>query len=329
MFKFYVYVYLNPLKQGEFCFGKTKVKYEPFYIGKGKSNRINVHNNVIDKRNKLKQHVINKIKLANKNPIIIKLYQNITEYSAFRLEKYFINEIGRRDLGFGTLTNLTNGGEGTSGTQYTREKRNNMISNKQSIIKYNINGIVVETFENITDLSIKYPKTLTNHIHRACKSFGGRKVKNHFWKYGDGELIGDIVELNDKFKEILQYDLDGKFIKEWNCTNKLYSIGYAGGVILKCCRNNRKNIKYYKFKNYMWFFKNGDITQQLKSYSENNAKGSNRLELRNIKRYSLANELLGTYTPKKLKNMGFFTKTIYGCCNGKFITTQGYKWEWA
>ena len=45
--------------------------------------------------------------------------------------------------------------------------------------------------------------------------------------------------------------------------------------------------------------------------------------------YNIDNEFLGTYTPKELKNMEFFTKTIYGCCNNKFKTTQGFKWKWA
>jgi hypothetical protein len=330
MRNYYIYVYLNPLKNGEFCFGKTKVKYEPFYVGKGKEDRMNVHNKVIDKRNRLKQYVINKIKLKHKNPIILLLYENVTEYSAFRLEKYFINKIGRRDLGLGSLTNLTDGGEGTSGTIYTPEKRNNMISNKQGIIKYNINGVVVEKFENIIDLSIKYPHLLTNHIHRACKSSGRRRIENHFWKYCDGELIGDVIELNDKFKSVLQYDLYGNFIKQWGCANETRDYTNSNGsAILKCCRNNEKGKQYYKFKNNMWFFKNNNIVSKIKPYSENNAKGYNKIEQKLIQQYTLNNELLGTFSPKELKNMGFFTKTIYGCCNNKFKTSQGFKWKWS
>ena len=59
------------------------------------------------------------------------------------------------------------------------------------------------------------------------------------------------------------------------------------------------------------------------------AEGNDKLIHRNINMYNNTNELLGTYSPKELKNMGFFTKTIYGCCNNKFKTTQGFKWEWA
>ena len=43
MFNYYVYVYLNPLKAGEFNVGKFNFNYEPFYVGKGKGWRIGQH----------------------------------------------------------------------------------------------------------------------------------------------------------------------------------------------------------------------------------------------------------------------------------------------
>lgn len=330
MFKYYVYVYLNPLKLGKYCFGKTIVKYEPFYVGKGHGSRLNVHNKVIDKHNKLKQHVINKIKLKNKNPIIIKLYENISEYSAFRLEKYFINKIGRRDLGLGTLTNLTDGGEGGSGTIYNYERRYNMISNYNKIVKYDSNGIVLEIFKNIVELSLKYPNFRTNHIHRACKSNGNRKYDNYYWKYYNGEEMGNILSIPDNKKKIVQYDLTGNYVKTWNSSKDISTnLNYSSGAVLKCCRNNAKENLYYKFKNYMWFFVTDKLLLKIKPYSEKNALGSDKIEQKLIQQYTANNIPLGTFTPKELKNIGFFTKTIYGCCNGKFTTSQGYKWKWA
>ncbi len=330
MFKYYVYVYLNPLKKGKYDFDKFSFNYEPFYVGKGMGNRMNVHLYIVDKRNKLKQNILNKIKKENKKPIIIKIYKDITKYSALRLEKYLINKIGRRDLKLGSLANLTDGGDGGLGTIYTREKRNNMISEKRPIIKYDNEGVVLESFMNIVDLSIKYPYILTNKLHRVCRSNGSRKIDGFFWKYSEGEIIGEIINVNDIYKPIFQYDLDGNFIKEWNCANKTRGHKYSdGGAILKCCRNNARQQLYYKFKDFMWFFKNGIILPKIKSYNENNAKGNDKIMQKDIKMYNINNELLGTYSSKELKNMGFFTKTIYRCCDNKFKTTQGFKWKWA
>lgn len=329
MFKFYTYVYLNPLKGGDYNYGKLHFDFEPFYVGKGFGDRCNIHTLTIDTRNKLKQNIINKILNNNKKPIIILLYSNITEYTAFRLEKYLINKLGRRDLKTGVLSNLTNGGEGVSGVIYNYERKISMITENKPILKYDDKGDIIEKFKNIVDLSIKYPNLRTNHIHRACKSNGRRKISNFFWKYWEGEKLDSILELQDRFKLILQYDLNGKYVKTWDSAKTIsLKLNYSSGAILKCCRNNNKGNLYYKFKNYMWFFKRENVKPKIKQYSEINAKGNNRIIKDKIKMISLDDKLINIYTPKQLKQLGFFTKTIYGCCNNKYQTSQGYKWGW-
>ena len=41
--KYYVYIYLNPLKKGSYSYGKLSFEYEPFYVGAGTGNRYNQH----------------------------------------------------------------------------------------------------------------------------------------------------------------------------------------------------------------------------------------------------------------------------------------------
>ena len=43
MKNFYVYVYLDPRKTGEFIFDEFKFDFEPFYVGKGKNRRLYYH----------------------------------------------------------------------------------------------------------------------------------------------------------------------------------------------------------------------------------------------------------------------------------------------
>jgi len=74
----------------------------PYYIGKGKGNRINS-----------KQRSIKPPKDKSR---IIYLKQNLTEAEAFRHEIYMIAVFGRKDLGTGILHNRTDGGDGASGT---------------------------------------------------------------------------------------------------------------------------------------------------------------------------------------------------------------------
>lgn len=127
--RFYVYVYLDPRKPGKYVYGEYSFDYEPFYVGKGKGKRIYAHlkESVINKNtNKYKINKIKKIlKETSKNPIILKIRENLSENDAFVLETYFIEIIGRIDLKKGPLTNLTNGGDGPSNqivSDETKEK---------------------------------------------------------------------------------------------------------------------------------------------------------------------------------------------------------------
>ena len=86
----------------------------PFYIGKGKGRRYRVNNHLQkDNANNLLKNKIRKVGVANIK--IHFLHENITEKESFYWERYWIKYIGRRDLGKGTLCNLTDGGEGNSG----------------------------------------------------------------------------------------------------------------------------------------------------------------------------------------------------------------------
>jgi len=121
----YVYVYLNPLKLGNYKYGKFNFNYEPFYIGLGKNKRIDSHikKAVYNKEKSFKDNVILKILKENQEPLRYKLYENLTIYSAKRLEKCLIKLIGRRDLNKGSLVNLTDGGDGCQSLIVSKETR--------------------------------------------------------------------------------------------------------------------------------------------------------------------------------------------------------------
>ena len=121
MKKFYVYIYLNPLKPGIFKYDNLSFEYEPFYVGKGCYKRIDYHfdkikthlitGNKIKEANMHKYNTIVQIIKNNKEPIRIKYKNELLEESALNLEIEIISIIGRSDLHKGPLTNLTDGGE--------------------------------------------------------------------------------------------------------------------------------------------------------------------------------------------------------------------------
>lgn len=129
---FYIYVYLNPLKPGKFEYDAFLFDYEPFYVGKGQAHRIDDHlhqaeylleHNIQPSGNKLKFNTLLKILKENLEPIRIKIFEKFSEERALQFESILISKIGRRDLGLGPLSNMTNGGEGISGYKHTEESK--------------------------------------------------------------------------------------------------------------------------------------------------------------------------------------------------------------
>jgi hypothetical protein len=91
---YYVYYYLRSVDSVN---GK---KGTPYYVGKGRRDRINEKHTV-----KLPVDSYNRIKIA----------EGLTNENACRIERLHIRLWGRINIGTGCLRNLTNGGEGTEG----------------------------------------------------------------------------------------------------------------------------------------------------------------------------------------------------------------------
>jgi hypothetical protein len=115
---YYVYVYLDPRKPGNYNYSGLTFNHEPFYVGKGKGDRFKAHHYECHSYNQYKWNKIQKIKKLGLEPIILKIVENLTEKEAFFEESITISKIGRS-----ILTNMSNGGEGQSGYKHTEESK--------------------------------------------------------------------------------------------------------------------------------------------------------------------------------------------------------------
>lgn len=88
-----------------------------FYVGKGSKSRVSSERG----RSVFWWRVANKHGYTN---VVVK--SELTETEAFELERSLIKSIGRRDLGMGTLVNMTDGGEGASGHVLSDETKAKM-----------------------------------------------------------------------------------------------------------------------------------------------------------------------------------------------------------
>ena len=111
--KFYIYKHIRPDTQ------------EVFYIGKGNTSK----NSHVERyktssgRNKMWKSIV-----AKNNGVFIPeiICYCDTEIEVNELEKQYIKKYGRRNLGLGTLCNLTDGGDGSVGIIVTEETRHKL-----------------------------------------------------------------------------------------------------------------------------------------------------------------------------------------------------------
>ena len=119
MNNFYVYAYCDPDRNIKYVTDVFTFDYEPFYIGLGSLNRINEHLLIAKKgnyKNLFRYNKIRKLLENNKEPIIIKIIDEISREKSAEIEISLIKQIGTRvdidGVKRGPLTNLTLGGDG-------------------------------------------------------------------------------------------------------------------------------------------------------------------------------------------------------------------------
>ena len=230
---FYVYVYLDTRKPGKYIYGDYSFDYEPFYVGKGTGDRSKSHLWETAGRN-TNQYKFNKIqkikKETGKNPIVILVKENLFEKESYELEIKYITTVGRYDLKKGPLTNHSDGGDGPKNlSQETRDKMSTSRMGKKHS---------EETKDKISN----------GNKHRKPK-------EEYIVKYGIEaykSLILTKDEVNKKY--ILQYSLDGEFLKEHKGIDKIAKELEINCTAMCACLKG----KCPTIAGYMWKYKEND-----------------------------------------------------------------------
>ena len=135
---FYIYVYFDPTRD-----------LEAFYVGKGKGRRSHCHLTRTDKH-----PFTHRLQKMARNGVIplIERYEGLSEQAAFDLEVALIQEIGRKDLGTGSLLNLSDGGEGPSNPSLeTRAKISAAAKNISEETRAKMRVAAIERAKNISE----------------------------------------------------------------------------------------------------------------------------------------------------------------------------------
>lgn len=263
MKKYYIYIFLDGNKPGKYIYDDICFDYEPFYVGKGTGDRSKL--SLLDRESPFKVNKINKIRKSGGEIITLKLYENLENIESLDIEKKLINKIGRRDLGLGTLVNQTDGGDGRLKSTHsyetrlkiskTKKDKNLSIPHTEETKRYlsDINkgennpmfgkkhSDEVKENQSLRVSGINHPMFGKKHSKSNIEKIKNNRIVNQ-------ERINEISRKNNS-KSILQYDLEGNFIKEYESIKiAAMEIGLSESLIGKTCRGVVKNPKKFIFK---------------------------------------------------------------------------------
>ena len=292
--RYYIYVFLDDTKPGEYIYSNFKFEYEPFYVGKGTEDRI--INSYYDKQT-FKSNKIKSIKNRGGKIIRLKLFENLTNISALEIEKEIIKIIGRRDLNKGPLTNLTDGGDGRLTSPHSEETKLKISKTKKSQNLHNAH--TKETKDILREINKgennpMFGKTHTEKVKEDHSLRVSGMKHPMFCKKHDSETIQKIKDKRNaavnqdevskksaefNSKKVLQFTLDGEFIKEFNSIKEAaQELQLTESSIGRRCRGLVKTPRKFIFRfkeekdkilNNSFQIKEGDIYSDYKLLKRN------------------------------------------------------------
>lgn len=213
--KFYVYSHYK------------KTNGECFYIGKGTGNRYKSTSG----RNNHWHNIVNKHDFG-----YIILVNNLSEEKAFDLESNFCKQIGYENL---CNIHIENGWGGHTPTEETKIK---MYTSERN--------------QNVSN-SLRGYKQTEEHVSKRSSHLKGKpNIKNQKPKpLGFGDNIREKLKGKPRpwvEKIILQFDLKGNFIKEWESITKacidIFNDPSKNPNITRCCQDKIKTAYGFKWK---------------------------------------------------------------------------------
>lgn len=302
------------------------------YIGKSNNPRRRLYQHINDKSNKHKFNWLNSIIKRGSKPII-EVIEKVSVDIWQEREIYWISKF--KEDGF-DLINMTIGGDGGNGHKHTKKSKKKMRhaklgatlsdEHKEKIsigIKkkseespnYNRSG---NNLKNPIDRDLLYKLYITDNLSMPkCAeklNCSEKKVWNNLKDYGikkDKSIWKKQCTSRPK-KIVLQYDLGGNFIKEWE---SLASVRKKLNLSVdKCCRGLQKTAG-----GFIWRYKDEWFDLNLDKLDENSKK---------ISQYDLSGNWVRDFKSIKEAEELLNISNICTCCSGGSKSAGGFIWRY-
>lgn len=124
-------------------------------------------------------------------------------------------------------------------------------------------------------------------------------------------------------KPVIQYSLDGTFIKEWNSATECSSYGYLQSAVSNVCRQEQ-----YSAYGFLWKYK--DDERNIQQWVDNYNKRNIRHRSKAIQQLDKEGKFIAQYNSAKEAAQSLGIKDKSGICRAARIhgTSCGYRWEY-
>lgn len=311
------------------------------YVGKTKNNiKKRLYSHIKECKSEKKSHKINWIKslLERGETPKINIIDEVPEKDWEFWEMYWIEQL--KQWGF-NLTNLTKGGFGANGYKHDSISRKKMKKSKLGIKlseshKNNISKSVKKKYKEspnynnshhkVYEIDKKelYGKYITENLSlNGCADFFGtsettifRNLKNYDIKKDEEDrkkqLLSKIL-----VKKVLQYDLNGKFIKEWKSLSEIHNKkGFNKPNIANCCRGVAVTAS-----GFIWRYKDDFLKIDTKRL---------RYGKRKVKQYDLNGKFIKEYDSiSETQSFGYSSSSVQNCCSGRVKSHSNFIWRYS
>lgn len=243
-------------------------KNEPFYIGVGtKAKKLypsTEYRRAYENRGrgKIWKDIVNKTKYK------VEILIESDDYSfILQKEKEFIKLYGRKNNKTGILSNLTDGGIGSTGFIVSEETRRKIAENSyckekfgknhpmsKRVYQYSLNGNFIKEWDSLSDIARHFN---SSELPEKCLSKKTKSYHGYMWFYEyRGENIDPYVPslassvLRKKLSKVLyQYDMNGNFLRKWSSLKEI-----ENNLGIKTGRTSNASYSKSHFSNgYFWF----------------------------------------------------------------------------
>ena len=281
--KFYVYEYIR-------C-----DKMEPFYIGKGSSNRYLD----LSKRNEYFKKILQKTKV-----LVSILHDGLTEEQAFGIEAWYIHEY-KYIYGY-NLCNVSDGGDGISGVKRSLETR-------EKISKANKGKRLGCKLSDETKRKMSISRTGQKRSEETKAKMSIASTGRVMPKGSDSKNSKEVVCINTG-------EVFGSMVEASNKT------GTIDRMISQCCRGKRKSTTSSDGIKMYWMYKS---EYDLKSSEEIENILKEKTKNKVIKKIICLNDnkTFDTITEAS-RFYNVFMQNISACCKGKIKSIKGLRFEY-